>query len=192
MGIRSLFVACLCWSSIAAGQTSVAAKPYDVQEAYQIYSLLLPKEESYGLAKGRLVIQQDAVQKHEALSSCLADEAANKFRDAISDFDRLETKSWLLQRKFQIAKPYILVDSDTIGRVFRQLPGGWDSFYKRYPDSGGYLIISPVGFNNDKTQAIVYTGSSCGGVCGRWSFHLLEKVQGKWKEAPGVTCSLVS
>jgi len=192
MGVRSLFAACLCWSAIAAGQTSVAAKPYDVEEAYQIYSLLLPQEESYGFAKGRLVIQQDTAQKHQAHSSCLTDEAANKFRDAISDFDRLESKSWLLQRKFQIAKPYILANSDMIGRVFRQLPGGWDSFYKLYPDSGGYLIMSPVEFNRDKTQAIVYTGSSCGGVCGRWSFHLLEKVQGKWKEAPGVICSLVS
>lgn len=191
MGIRSLFVACLCWSAIAAGQTSVAAKPYDVQEAYQIYSLLLPNEESYGLAKGRLVIQQDAAQKHEALNSCLTNEAANKFRDAISDFNRQDAKGWILQRRFQIAKPYVLIDSGTIGRVFRQ-PGGWDSFYKRYPNSGGYLIMSSVGFNRDKTQAIVYTGSSRGGLCGRWSFHLLEKVQGKWKEAPGVTCSVVS
>jgi hypothetical protein len=182
----------LCWSAIAAGQTSVVSKPYDIEDAYQVYSLLLPHEESYGFAKGKLVIQQDTAKTHEVQTSCLTIEAANKFKDAISDFDRLENKSWLLQRRFEIAKPYILVSSDTVRQVFRQLPGGWDNFYKRYPDSGGYLTLSPVGFNKDKTQAIVHTGSSCGGLCGRWGFHLLEKVQGKWKEVPGVTCSLVS
>jgi hypothetical protein len=192
MSIRWLVAASLCWSAIAAGQPSVVSKPYEVEDAYQIYSLLLPHEESYGFAKGELIIQQETVQKHEALSSCLTVEAANKFKDAILDFDHLENQSWLLQRKFEIAKPYILVSSATINQLFRQLPGSWDSFYKRYPDSGGYLTVSLVGFNKGKTQAIVYTGSSCGGLCGRWGFHLLEKVQGKWKEASGVTCSLVS
>ena len=52
--------------------------------------------------------------------------------------------------------------------------------------------MSAVGFNKETTLAVVYTGSSCGGLCGSWSFHLLEKTDGKWKEAPGVTCSMVS
>ena len=192
MSIRSLVAASLCWSAIAVGQPSVAPKLYEVEDAYQIYSLLLPHEESYGFAKGELIIQQNTVQKHEALSSCLTVEAANKFTDAILDFNHLEHRSWLLQRKFEIAKPYIIVSSATINQLFRQLPGGWDSFSKRYPDSGGYFTVSVVGFNKDKTQAIVYTGSTCASLCGRWGFHLLEKIQGKWKEASGVTCSLVS
>ena len=34
-------------------------------------------------------------------------------------------------------------------------------FFRRYPDSGGYIIVSAVGFNKEMTRAIVYTGSSC-------------------------------
>jgi hypothetical protein len=30
--------------------------------------------------------------------------------------------------------------------------------------------------------------SSCGGLCGSWRFHLLEKVHGNWKEVPGDIC----
>jgi hypothetical protein len=142
--------------------------------------------------KRTLVIQQNTIQKHEAHSSCLTVEAANKFKDAISDLDLLESKSWLLHRKFDFAKPYTLVDSSTIDRLFRHGSEGWDSFYKRYPESGGYLTLSPVGFNKDKTQAIVYIASSCGSLCGRWGFHLLERVQGNWKEVPGVSCLMVS
>jgi hypothetical protein len=36
MSIRWLVAASLCWSAIAAGQPSVASKPYEVEDAYQI------------------------------------------------------------------------------------------------------------------------------------------------------------
>jgi len=98
-----------------------------------------------------------------------------------------------LQRKLQSDRPYELVRSDTIKLLFKESASdGWNDFYQRYPDSGGFITLSPVGFNNSKTLAIVYTGSSCGGLCGRWRFHLLEKIKGKWKEAPGVSCETVS
>jgi hypothetical protein len=118
-------------------------------------------------------------------------EAANKFKECHFRSCLLESKSWLLQR-IDFAKPYTLVDSSTIDRLFRHGPEGWDSFYKRYPESGGYLTLSPVGFNKDKTQAIVYIASSCGSLCRRWGFHLLERVQGNWKEVLGVSCLMVS
>ena len=53
-------------------------------------------------------------------------------------------------------------------------------------------MMSAVGFNEDKTLAVVYSGSTCGGECGRWSLHLFEKIDGKWKSLPGVTCVTVS
>jgi hypothetical protein len=168
----------------------VAAKTYDVEDAYRIYSLLLPHEESYGFAKATLIIQEETVSKVVAASEpCVTPEAARRFKDAIADYN-LNRKQGLLKRQFQIEKSYEIVSSDTIGALFKD--GGWDSFYKRYPDSGGYIIMSAVGFNKEKTRAIVYTGSSCGDLCGSWSFHLLEKIDGNWKEVPGVSCSLVS
>jgi hypothetical protein len=188
MGIRSL-VACLCWSAIAAGQTSVAAKTDDVKDDYLIYSLLLPHEESYRLAKGTLIIQEETVSQRNASEGCVTPEAASRFKDAIADYNRPNRKQGLLQRQFQIEKPYEVLSSDAIGALLKD---GWDSFYKRYPESGGYLIMSAVGFNKERTRAIVYTGSSCGGLCGSWRFHLLEKIDGNWKEVPGILCFMVS
>jgi len=182
-------VVCMVCASVPA-QPSSAGNPYEVEEAYAVYSLLLPHEESYGFSKSTLVLQQETARP-PGRGSCLTTEAASKFKDAAADLDHWTGRVWLLQRKFQIAKPYELVSAETIDLFFKN--GGWeDGFYKRYPDSGGYLVMSPVGFNQDKTQAIVYTGSTCGGLCGRWGFHLLEKVDGKWKEVPGVTCRTVS
>jgi hypothetical protein len=190
MEIRSLVVACLCWSAIAAGQSSVSAKTYDVEDAYQIYSLLLPHEESYSFAKGTLIIQEETELMRDGSEPCVTPEAASRFKEAIADYKRLNTRPWLLQRQFQIEKSYEIVSSETIGIVFRS--GGWDGFPKRYPESAGYIIMSAVGFNKEKTLAVVYSGSSCGSLCGSWRFHLLAKIDGYWKEVTGVTCTTVS
>ena len=181
MRIYSLAVACLCWSAIGAGQTSATATTYAVKDAYQIYSLLLPHEESYSFAKSTLSIQEETVSNVALAGACLTPEAWNKFKEAIAGFNRVQKKKWLLQRNFQIEKSYKLVSSD----VIKALPD-----YP--PNSAASVIMSPVGFNHEKTRAIVYMGSSCGGLCGSSRFHLLEKAHDEWKEVPGYMCQVVS
>lgn len=171
-----------------------SAKPYDVAEAYQIYSLLLPDEESYGRREqGTLIIEEETVSS-PLDAACFDAKAALRFKDALADYSHVQKRTWMFQRRFQIEKPYELVSSDTLNLLFKGLGlvGRWRDFYKRYPNSGGFIILSPVGFNKAKTLAVVYTGSSCSELCGLWRFHLLEKVNGKWKEVPGVTCTTVS
>jgi len=184
----AVVVLMLCFSSTVAQQPAPAS-PYDVDEVYRVYSVLLPREESYEFARGTLVIQEETVSEHLD-TKCLTKAATRKFKDAIVDYERANTKQWLLQRLFQSEKPYGLVSSDAIKAAFKER--FWDSFESRYPGSGGYITFSAVGFNNDKTLAVVYTGSSCGGLCGRWGFHVLEKINGQWKEVAGVTCFTVS
>lgn len=176
--------------SFILAQDSAAGQSYAVRDAYQVYDVLLPHEESVDFAKGTLVIQQETVAEPLPPARCLTPEAASNFKDAIADYRQANGKQWILQRKFQTEKPYEIVSSETIATLFKQ--DGWDAFYKRYPGSGGYVIVSAVGFNKSKSQAMVYTGSSCGGLCGRWSFHLLEKIDGNWKEVNGVTCVSIS
>ena len=56
-------------------------------------------------------------------------------------------------------------------------------------DSGGYMVASAVGFDPVKRRAMVYMAHSCGALCGGGTHHLLEKVDGAWREAkiPGVS-----
>ena len=49
--------------------------------------------------------------------------------------------------------------------------------------SGGYFQMSAVGFDGAGTRAMVYMGYQCGGLCGGGNLHLLEKVNGGWREA---------
>ncbi len=190
MCIRFLVASCLCWCAITAGQTASEEKIHDFTDNYQIYSLLLPHEESYRLAKGTLVIQEEMVSDRAVSERCVTPEAATRFKDAIADYRHANTQRGMLKRQFQIERSYEVVSSDTIKGLFKD--GGWGGFYKRYPESGGYIVMSAVGFNKDRTRAIVYTGSSCGDLCGGWRFHLVEKIDGNWREVHGISCAMFS
>jgi len=66
---------------------------------------------------------------------------ANKFKDAIAGFNRFHSKKWLLQRQFQIEKPYKIVSSGVIAAL-PDYP----------PSSAAYVEMSPVGFNHEKLR----------------------------------------
>lgn len=176
----------------ASSHDSFPPTEYDIDEAYQIYSVLIPHEEAYEFGKATAIVQEDTVS-HPLDAGCFEAKAAIRFNEAFDEYRELQKRTWLLQRRFQIDRPYELVRSDAIRQFFSELgPAGWKDFNQRYPNSGGFITVSPVGFNKAKTLAVVYTGSSCGGLCGRWTFHLLEKSKGGWKAVPGVTCVTMS
>lgn len=157
-------------------QESPATHPYDDADAYQIYSVLLPHEAAYSFATDALLIQERAVAE-DMSGACLQQADASRFKDAIAGYNRINKKNWLFQRQFQIDKPYRIVGA----KVISALPD--------HPQSvASYVRMSPVGFNRDKTQAIVFVGSSCGGLCGHWRFHFLEKIHGRWSEIPVAMC----
>jgi hypothetical protein len=184
-----IITAAFLGSLLAVAQDSTAAQPYEVADAYEIYSLLLPGEQSYGFAQGTLVIQEETLASVELDDNCLTPQAAREFKDAIEDYKR-HNKPMVLQRRYKIDRPYELVTTETIGNFIRDF--NWDEFYKRYPGSGGIIMMSAVGFNRQRTLAIVYTWSTCNNLCGRGSFNLLKKAHGKWVSVPGVRCSVAS
>ena len=48
---------------------------------------------------------------------------------------------------------------------------------------GGHIQMSAVGFDPAGTRAMVHMAYLCGGLCGGGNLHLLEKVNGGWREA---------
>jgi hypothetical protein len=57
---------------------------------------------------------------------------------------------------------------------------GWESFYAKYPDAGGIMAFSRVGFNEKRDRAFLYSTISCGWLCGTGHYHLLKRESGKW------------
>lgn len=103
------------WIGTAVAQDSSTGQPYVGADAYEIYSLLIPQQESYGFAKGTLVIQQETLTNRDVAGACLSSETTRRFGGAISDYRQSQTKKWLLNRHFEIEKPYEIVNEQTLG-----------------------------------------------------------------------------
>ncbi len=102
--------------------------------------------------------------------------------DIITDYETKNGKSTPLTDLFQLSKPHLLLDDEKTKAVFMKDPSHfWDSFFKEREGAKGIIRVSQVGFNADKTQALVYVGYQCGDKCGQGNFVLLVKEKGQWK-----------
>ena len=53
-------------------------------------------------------------------------------------------------------------------------------FEARFPNNFGYFVVSHVGLNLNKNEALVYVDHFCGGLCGGGGYFLMRKVSGVW------------
>ncbi len=58
--------------------------------------------------------------------------------------------------------------------------GAWERFSKEYPGTDFLIQFSPVGFNPNLTEAIVYLHRTCPGLCGSGELILLRKAKARW------------
>jgi len=175
-----LLISSLALSQGSAVKTDNTPKPYEDVEAYKVYSAILPTAWPWREMNAKsLVIMSET----EGYKMCLRPETESEkiIGQAISEYVKLNEKTWRLQRDFGIEKPYELIAYDELKPGLKQ--EGWENFYKQYPNSGGCLIgLSAVGFNVDKTVAVVYMGHRRPGIGlgGGGRFHVLQKQDGKW------------
>jgi hypothetical protein len=171
------------WAQQAAPQdgnhTSKGISNYEEPEAYKIYSALSAGDAPEDGGSKTLTIQMET----EPRKMCFEpDEKSEKIvSSAIGDYKKQNEKKWRLQRQFDLSQPYELISSDELNTLFN-VPGGggWIKFYERHPGSSRLIVFSAVGFNADKTVAILAVGESCGSLCAGGGFEILRKSKGKW------------
>lgn len=105
----------------------------------------------------------------------LSDETVNDYKSKLKSRHKLKS-SFEAKLKYQM-----LSDKEILGFFDGELGEGWRKFYKAYPDSGGYISFSRVGFNDANTQALVYFQHSCGSLCATGFYILLDKPDKKWE-----------
>lgn len=86
-----------------------------------------------------------------------------------------------LEAKFGDPKSYQIVTRAEIDALFKKGHDGWEKFYKKYPNAGGFWEFSRPGFNKDSTEAVLYVGHHCGWLCGTGHLYLVRKDGDKWK-----------
>ena len=112
-------------------------------------------------------------------------------KETTRDFDqRSKQPAAALERKFSTKVPVVLISEVERDRIFviqksgsKQVPNmkGFDEFHRLYPKSQGFMSVSRVGYNPARTEALVYVGNLCGGLCGTGQYYLLARENNSWK-----------
>jgi hypothetical protein len=168
---------------------------YNVAEAYEVYSEIIPDERSIDNANGKIVVQQET-ESNPFIGSpdtCFDADVVTEYREAFDGYRQANSQRWTLRPAMQFDRSFEMITKKEIDNFFRVGPPGWQHFYQHHPNSGGYVEVSAIGFNREHTVALVYVGNSCGGQCGDWTYHLLQRDRhGKWTALPVRHCTVLS
>jgi hypothetical protein len=197
--IPCALVLCALLQAEASANSMQGPQPYLDTEAYEVYAARLPDEWPWAVAHAKqLVIQQETTvfPKLATDTECLpgGDDFPESWKEVLADYRKQNERTRVLARGFVIEKPYNSIPKQEFADLFKKDGPGWSGFYIRYPDSGGIIQLSAVGFNRERTKAVLYVGHSCGWLCGGGGYSFVQKKDGKWVTAivKGVSCAWVS
>jgi hypothetical protein len=188
--LLSLAVIAVALQTRANPNLSISSLEYSDTDACDVYSAVLPMDKWYWQNSRTLLIVQEIPPSEWPIGSPRdalqgTAEFSKAFAGVFKSFEAVNQQEIVLNCDFTIQKPYKMVSRDELDAAFRHLPpnavsDGWEGFRDSFPDSSGYLILSGVGFNSDKTIALVYVEHRCGNMCGGARYYVLEKQNGQW------------
>jgi hypothetical protein len=182
----------------ASSQGPVTPKPEVPDEDYAVYSLVI---QTRFVKEGveRIVIADhtlmDLPPVMMGMTQFCGSQGMQRIREAaakdtVQDYEQKNKSSVPLDKKFSLKVPLALISELERDRIFMTAkerekktgnPKGFEEFYRLYPKSPGFMTLSRVGFNPAKTQALLYIGNLCGGLCGSGQFFLLVREGSAWK-----------
>ena len=139
-------------------------KPYDVDEAYDIFSTVLAMEKQ---KDDTLLIGDTTVP----FNLCLEKRSDKLADSAIEDYKKTNNSRWRLQHRFNLDHPYQLMAADQQRHRSKRAT----------IEAKGIYHFSAIGFSPDKSIAFVEMDFVCGGLCGHGRPYILQKKDGKWE-----------
>lgn len=98
--------------------------------------------------------------------------------DTLVNFERKGRSSCVLKPEFSDAAPYKLITQQELADAFKE--GGWENFYRRYPEAGGVWTLSRPGYNSARSEAVLSVSHGCGLLCGTGHLYFLAKQNNEW------------
>jgi hypothetical protein len=150
-------------TSTTAAETSLS--PEDEAESYEIYSTVLKVKEP-------AVLEWAIVQETRTFQMCLEPAPDQQFiyRPMIDDYTFKNRKTTVLQRKFKLSA-YTFVTTEAWGKAH--------SITRNPPTNAQnrtFAIFSAVGFNRDRTRALLCLFANNDGTC-----YFTVKQEGRWQ-----------
>lgn len=181
--MRSVLTASLLSIALAQG-TAYQAEPID-PEAYRVYAALMPHESIVRDARPRVLVLQEETSTPALCRQRSGGLLETEWLDVRDGFLRQNAAPKRLQPDQDIGIPYRVVSRSSIDALFAKAGDptrGWVDFDTTYPGTRGYLVVSAVGFDGEKTRGMAYIWHSCGEGCGEGRFAFLDKKSGRWQE----------
>jgi len=175
-----LLVVLLCSCSAGAPGPTATPPPEIEAEEYAVYSALI-RQNPIGYDLGTsFVVREQPVSGLDMLESAL--ENGHRLPSRLVDSYRSRSAaSCTLSPNLDVEQGYTMMPEDEFGRIFGQGGSVWARFEAKYPEAGGVIIFSRVGFDTEGDQALALIGFRCGDLCGAGGLYLLVKEDGNWK-----------
>jgi hypothetical protein len=183
--------------TLAAGSLPVGQAPVDdarKKDVYAVYSLAISSTYEQDGNLLYLIEQKTGTTTHPISASgtaCVVPPAYQQsWSEAVADFTVRGATSLTLDRSFTLAKPYQLLDEAAVGEYHSQfsvlmLLGQPPVLNPRFQGAKAKYSVSDAFFNKDRTLALVFVRSFCGGLCGIAGWMVFERpVGGDWRAAP--------
>jgi hypothetical protein len=98
----------------------------------------------------------------------------------IEDFRRKSDEVVSLEPRFTPLVQQVLINDQEFASFFGKNGQSWRGFYQRYRNSIGCVALSPVGFNRDHNEALLYISRDCGNQCGNGYYVILGNQGTSW------------
>lgn len=98
--------------------------------------------------------------------------------ETLKDYEMKMHKSSRFNYNFQLPVKYDFINKEELNKDFEN---DIKDFSKKYPNLGGLIEFSAIGFNENKNQAFVQVDYTFCPLCGFGSSLLLERIDGNWK-----------
>jgi hypothetical protein len=160
-------------------------------EAYAVYAAHLVGAKPDRRVPSAPLIIQSATENWDR-PDCIREPIKKEWQEVVADYRRKNARVWTIQDRLRLDTPYEFVSKEALLATLGK-QSNWPAFDRLHPGSGGYLVFSAIGFNADRTRAMLQSTYTCGPKCANGGYSFLEKSDGRWtRTQPMSTCGWIS
>ncbi len=102
--------------------------------------------------------------------------------ETVRDFITANRETIHLGDVYTLDDVFIVLTEEEMQALFEpDVYRGWDTFRVRYPASQGLLMVSQIGFNTARTQALICVGQQLDGLMGYGEYVAFGRSDGEWQ-----------
>jgi hypothetical protein len=155
-------------------------------EEYAVYAALLKEMFVRKETKQLVVKKHTLVDDLSVGDPALTAKFATLSQRTVDDFKSRNEQSYELNDQFNLGVKINFISREELDKLFPSppregAPDGWETFNQRFPTAYAIITLSRVGFNEDRSQALIFVAFGCGWLCGEGNYVFLTKKDRAWK-----------